>query len=127
MSDWWSRKLTGNAPAAPTRTFNTPVSTPPIGIRQTTMAVTPLHSQSVAQQQVLDENRAATDQIGMSDAIRLWKGGEAHRRDGHGARHGLLCISHSSSVWPLSSSSSSAHSLFSGRYHASPSAPGPST
>jgi hypothetical protein len=83
MSDWWSRKLTGNAPATPVRTFSTPVSTPPIGIRQNTMAVTPLHSQDVAQQQVLDEGRSATDQIGMSDAIRLWKGGEAHRRDGN--------------------------------------------
>lgn len=32
---------------------------------------------------VLDEQRNPNDEVSMGDALRLWKGGEAHRTEGH--------------------------------------------
>lgn len=37
----------------------------------------------VTNQRVLDETRQPTDNISMGEAIRLWKGGEAARREGN--------------------------------------------
>lgn len=81
MSDWWSRKLT-NQPA-PARQSLPPLQAPirfpvqvPVQNQQVPMA------NPASNQRLLDPTRAATDQINMGDAIRLWQGGEAHRIDG---------------------------------------------
>ena len=80
-NDWWSRRLT-NSPQ-PTRPApqSTPPSTPPLRF-PVQVPTTPQPAQQ-SRQQVLDEQRAPTDQINMSDAIRLWKGGEAMRKEGN--------------------------------------------
>jgi hypothetical protein len=83
MSDWWSRRLSDPNPPQ-TREVSLPPTSPPIRFPA---AVTPQHQQQPQFQQtsqrVLDESRAPTDNLGMGDAIRLWKGGEAHRKEGH--------------------------------------------
>lgn len=85
MSDsWWSRQLGNSTPAPQT---STPPVSPPVrgGIRIPAVVQQP---QAVAvqthmiQQQVLDPQRDPQSQISMGDAIRLWQGGEAHKRDG---------------------------------------------
>lgn len=75
MSDWWSRKLS-NQPAPPPRT---PPATPPAGIRFPQAQVPP--SQPVYPQQEHTPHEDPQGQIRMADAIRTWKGGEAHRKD----------------------------------------------
>lgn len=81
MSDWWSKKLAGEKPTAP-RVSPTPPTQPVIKFPPMQQ---PVH-QSEERQEVLNPNRAPTENISMGEAIRLWKGGEAHRRDG-----GLVC------------------------------------
>lgn len=80
MSDWWSKKLKGEQASTPQR------SLPTSGFRINTVPQTqqPQQVQDVTahNQPVLDPNRSPTEQISMSDAIRLWKGGEAHRKEG---------------------------------------------
>jgi len=48
---------------------------------QPTMEGVPLNQGE--RQQVLDPNRAANAEISMSEAMRLWRGGEAHRTEGN--------------------------------------------
>lgn len=67
MSDWWSKKLKGEKPSPqpmypnPAAYSNRPVQQP---------------------QQVLQQELPPTEQLSMGQAIRMWKGGEAHRREG---------------------------------------------
>lgn len=82
MSDWWSKKLKGEP-------VNTQPRTLPTGLRINTVPQNPQPQQTqqaqvvtANNQNVLDPSRAPTEQISMSDAIRLWKGGEAHRKEG---------------------------------------------
>lgn len=70
-SDWWARKLS-NAPQPPQRTLQ-PVQAP---IRFPTV------TQPQRTQEVLDPNHSPNTEIHMGDAIRMWKGGEAARREG---------------------------------------------
>jgi len=77
-SDWWSRKLTGTP--APQRT-SFPPSSPPIRIGQQ-VTYPQEQQQRPHNENLLDPNKGATDEIHMSDAIRMWKGGEAMRREG---------------------------------------------
>jgi hypothetical protein len=81
MSDWWSRRLSDPNPPQ-TREVSLPPTSPPIRFPA---AVTPQQPQQFQQtsQRVLDSSRAPTDNLGMGEAIRLWKGGEAHRKEGH--------------------------------------------
>jgi hypothetical protein len=81
MSDWWSKKLTGQQPT-PQRTYQTPPTSPPVRIPYTQQPQAPVQQQQ-QDQNVLDPSRSPTDQITMGEALRLWKGGEAHRRDGN--------------------------------------------
>lgn len=84
-NDWWSRKISGDtAVTAP------PASTPPVSPPLRTAIRIPQPTQPVVanptvpvqpQGRVLDPNRGENEQIGMGDAIRLWKGGEAARRE----------------------------------------------
>lgn len=80
MSDWWSKKLKGEPASTPQR------SLPTTGFRINTVPQTQQTQQTQTvtahNQSVLDPNRPPTEQISMSDAIRLWKGGEAHRKEG---------------------------------------------
>lgn len=77
MSDWWSRKIAGDtAPAQ--RKPATPPTAPAIRIP----AQAPVRQQTVHNQDVLDPTKAPTEQINMGDAIKLWKGGEAMRKEG---------------------------------------------
>lgn len=79
MSDWWSKKISGESPA-PQRSSVPPVTPAlrfPVPAQQ--QPVQP-HGHDT---NVLDPNRAPTEQISMGEAIRLWKGGEAHRKEGN--------------------------------------------
>lgn len=91
MSDWWARKLSENAPSVPTpqRSYVPPV-TPPVRFPAQAGNQPTATPQQVANSRgkVLDESRAPTDQISMGEALRLWKGGEAMRREG-----GMTCPS----------------------------------
>lgn len=82
-NDWWSRKISGDTPApAP----STPPVTPPM--RSAIRIPQPLQPVAVnptvqlqPQGRVLDPNRGAQENVTMGEAIRLWKGGEAARRE----------------------------------------------
>lgn len=82
MTDWWSKKLAGETPT-PQRTYATPPTSPPVQIPVT--RTQPMQSpQAQAQSQnVLDPNRAPTEQVTMGEALRLWKGGEAMKKEGN--------------------------------------------
>jgi DNA-directed RNA polymerase subunit RPC12/RpoP len=74
-NDWWSKKLAGEKPTP--RTYTPPTTTSvQIGSQQHT-------PQPQGNQRVLDENASPTSQIPMGAAIRMWKGGEAHRKEGN--------------------------------------------
>ena len=81
-SDWWSRKLSGNQPPSPpTRSSSLPPSSAPVRIGQQLQfprTQAPEHSE-----RLLDDQRPATQEINMGDAIRLWRGGEAARKEGN--------------------------------------------
>lgn len=80
MTDWWSKKLSGQQPT-PQRSY-TPPTTPPIRIPQPAQAP---QAQPVQQgnNNLLDPNRGPQEQITMGEALRLWKGGEAMRKEGN--------------------------------------------
>jgi hypothetical protein len=78
MSDWWSKKIAGEKPTAP-RTYATPPTSPVLNFP----VAQPQQQVQQGNQELLDPNRAPTDQLNMSDAIRLWKGGEAARKEGN--------------------------------------------
>lgn len=82
MSDWWSKKLAGEKPTAP-RISPTPPTQPVVRFPPMQQ---PVQQQQQGRQELLNPDRAPTENISMGEAIRLWKGGEAQRRDG-----GLSC------------------------------------
>jgi hypothetical protein len=89
MSDWWNKKLSGQEPT-PQRTYATPPTSPPLRFPAPSQsAPTAPQSHSTVpsapqdRQDVLDPSKAPTEQITMGDAIRLWKGGEAMRKEGN--------------------------------------------
>lgn len=77
-ADWWARKLSGNQTAAPARNPSLPPLAAPIRIGQ--QAQFPRTQSPTGR--VLDEQRPPTEEIHMGDAIRMWKGGEAARKEG---------------------------------------------
>lgn len=82
MNDWWSKKLTGQQPT-PQRTYQTPPVSPPMTMpMQAPQQQAPVHQQS-GRQDLLDPSRAPTDNITMGEALRLWQGGEAMRKEGN--------------------------------------------
>ena len=84
-NDWWSRRLT-NTPSQPQprSTESTPPSSPPLRFPvQVPTHPQPQQQATPGRQQLLDETRSPTDQINMGDAIRLWQGGEAMRKEGN--------------------------------------------
>jgi hypothetical protein len=84
MTDWWSKKLTGQQPT-PQRTYTTPPTSPPLRIpmQAPQQQPSPLQQAQQGNQNLLDPNRAPTDQLTMGEALRLWKGGEATRKEGN--------------------------------------------
>lgn len=83
MSDWWSQRLSGSTPRQLPRTeTSVPPMSPPmrIGIQVPTAPMQ--QPPNAGNQRVLDESRAPTENISMGEAIRLWKGGEAARKQG---------------------------------------------
>lgn len=79
MTDWWSKKLNGQQPT-PQRIYTTPPVSPPTQIPQPTPMQAP---QNMGNQSLLDPSRAPNEQITMGEALRLWKGGEAMRKEGN--------------------------------------------
>jgi hypothetical protein len=76
MTDWWSKKLKGEKPS-PQLTYPNPAA-------YSNRPVTTQQSSPQAPVQDVSPN----SQINVGTAIRLWKGGEAMKRDGH-----LVCPS----------------------------------
>lgn len=85
MSDWWARKLSEGASTSDTPRSSVPPVTPPIRVPlafDRTPAASP-HQVAQSRGRLLDDSRGPTDQITMGEALRLWKGGEAMRREGN--------------------------------------------
>ena len=85
MNDWWSRQLSNPTPRTAPRQdgHSSPPIPPPARFGSIQIPVQQQQPQpQQTQQRVLDENRAPTENVSMGDAIRLWKGGEAARRQG---------------------------------------------
>jgi DNA-directed RNA polymerase subunit RPC12/RpoP len=82
MSDWWSRRLADSSPRPAQRQEAAPPVTPPTRFGVHVPVQAPAQQAQSGPQRVLDETRAPTDNISMGEAIRLWKGGEAARREG---------------------------------------------
>ncbi len=86
MSDWWSKKLAGETPT-PQRTYTTPPVSPPMRIPMQAPQQAPQTYQTpqdeAMNQKVLDPNRAPTENVTMGEALRLWKGGEAMKKEGN--------------------------------------------
>lgn len=84
MSEWWSRQLSNPQQRTAPRqeNYSSPPVTPPV--RFGSVQIPTQHQAPVqpGHQKVLDENRAPNENISMGDAIRLWKGGEAARKQG---------------------------------------------
>lgn len=85
MSDWWARKLSEGNHTSDTPRSSVPPVTPPIRVPLAFDRTPTASPQQVAQSRgrVLDETRGPTEQITMGEALRLWKGGEAMRREGN--------------------------------------------
>lgn len=94
MSDWWARRLSEPAQKQERVQSSVPPVTPPVRVPISFPQAPTATPQQVAQSrgQLLDETRAPTEQITMGEALRLWKGGEAMRREG-----GMTCPSCGSS------------------------------
>jgi hypothetical protein len=81
-ADWYSRRLQSQTPPTPQRSATPPVSPPvrfPVQVPVQQQAVQP----APANANLLDPRRAPSDQIPMGEALRLWQGGEATRREGN--------------------------------------------
>lgn len=82
-SDWWARRISGNPPAPRTQPSSIPPTSPPLRFPvQQQQPVYQQHSQTVGNQRLLDESQPADAHIDMGSAIRMWKGGEAMRKQG---------------------------------------------
>ena len=87
-SSWWANKL-GQQQQQPRGITVQPTQQQPVQPQQVVqqqpvqpvMEGVPL--QTGERQEVLDPNRDRNAEVSMSDAMRLWRGGEAHRTEGH--------------------------------------------
>lgn len=87
MSDWWANKLgTNQRPHGLTVPAQPPVQQAPQPaqqVQQVQQAPVGVPIQQGERQQVLDPNREANAEVSMGEAMRLWRGGEAHRMEGN--------------------------------------------
>lgn len=84
MTDWWSKKLVGDQPT-PQRSYTTPPTSPPLRIpmQAPQPSQVPVQSFPSGRQELLDPSRPANENITMGEALRLWQGGEAMRKEGN--------------------------------------------
>jgi hypothetical protein len=84
MSDWWSRQLSNPQQRTAPRQegYSSPPITPPVRFGSIQIPAQQQPQPQQTQQRVLDENRAPTENVSMGEAIRLWKGGEAAKKQG---------------------------------------------
>lgn len=75
MSDWWNKKLKGEKP--------TPQPMYPNPAAYSSVPTTVPSRQQEVDAAPQRENLPPNAQINMSTAIRMWKGGEAHRKEGN--------------------------------------------
>jgi len=80
MSDWWSKKLSGQQPT-PQRSYTTPPTTPPIRIPQPMQS--PQQATTPSGNGLVDPNKAPNAEVTFSEAMRNWQGGEAMRKEGN--------------------------------------------
>lgn len=80
MSDWWARRLASTTP--PDTTPRQTSSLPPTSVPLKFPPATPSSPYPTTSQNVLDSSRHPQDEVTMGEAIRLWKGGEAARKQG---------------------------------------------
>jgi len=94
-NDWWAKKLGSDKPQPQfgitvrerPQSVPEPVRSQPEPVQpQPTPQQTPSPQAAPGRQKVLDPNRHDSEQVSMGEALRLWEGGEAHRREG-----GLSC------------------------------------
>lgn len=82
MSDWWSKKLSGQQPT-PQRSYTTPPTTPPIRIPQPAQAPQQQPMSAPNGRSLVDPNKSPNDEVTFSEAMRNWQGGEAMRKEGN--------------------------------------------
>jgi hypothetical protein len=90
-ASWWAKKLGNTQPQygiklppvqSPAQQVQQPQPAPQQQpVPQPTMEGVPL--QQGERQQLLDPNRDSNAEVNMGDAMRLWRGGEAHRTEGN--------------------------------------------
>ena len=88
-ASWWANKLNTQQPPRygiqlpPTQTAPQTVQQQPQQVQQVqpNMAGVPLNQGE--RQQTLDPNRDPNAEVSMGEAMRLWRGGEAHRMEGN--------------------------------------------
>jgi hypothetical protein len=83
-ASWWANKLGAQQPQQPQRYGIVLDRQQPQPVQQPVhvpQPVTPV--QAGGRQDVLDPNRAPSEEVSMGEAMRLWRGGEAHRMEGH--------------------------------------------
>ena len=81
-NDWWSKKLSGQQPQAAPRQSLPPVTAPIRFPVQVPAQAPQQHQVQQGDSRLLDQSKPPTAEIKMGDAIRLWRGGEATRREG---------------------------------------------
>jgi hypothetical protein len=78
-SSWWANKL--GQPQQPSRGITLPAQPAPAP-QQSVVEAAPQPAPPQHTKPVLDPNRDANAEVPMGEAMRLWKGGEAHRMEG---------------------------------------------
>lgn len=89
-SSWWANKLAQASGQQPRYGINLPpAQTQPQPVPQPQQQPAPqpvmegVPLQQGERQQVLDPSRDVNAEVSMGDAMRLWRGGEAHRTEGN--------------------------------------------
>ena len=92
-SSWWANKLSQQQPQPSGITVQPvqqaqpqpvmPVTQQPAVQQPVQQSMVGVPLQTGERQEVLDPNRDPSAEVSMSDAMRLWRGGEAHRTEGH--------------------------------------------
>tara|TARA_B100001964_G_scaffold231459_1_gene286108 strand:+ start:1835 stop:2245 length:411 start_codon:yes stop_codon:yes gene_type:complete len=85
MGDWWSDRLAGKSITPKDTTHVRVGSTPPLKFTPTNPPPTPMEAPPTSQERYMATQTSAdpNTQISMGEAIRMWKGGEAHRKEGN--------------------------------------------
>jgi hypothetical protein len=88
-ASWWANKLNTQQPPRygiqlpPTQTAPQPVQQQPQQVQQVQPDMSGVPLNQGERQQTLDPNRDPNAEVSMGEAMRLWRGGEAHRMEGN--------------------------------------------